>query len=1051
MRPLPIRPVPAGTTPTALRGKSALRATLAAAVATAIGFAPAIVFASPAAAAPGQYTIANASVTEAGDLVFQVRRPGGVAPEQEVTFKTVAGSAKPGVDFTADTGTLTFPANVGSNEQVLQVTIETDDDDLDEADESLLLQVVDETNATITTARGTILDDDATPSYSLSTSDAPDESDDEVITATLTAESGRDIEIPVSTVEGTAKAGQDFTALPAGSKITIPAGESEGTINVSILDDELDEDTAQLFQVVGSATGARNVTGTDSATVTINDNDSEPELAVLGATSVEGGTLSFPVTLSAASEQVVTVAYETGDGDTTVVEDYTAASGTLTFAPGETSKTVTVVTKINADLDDEAVETLTLTLSDPVNATLEVGAEDAEGSILGEGSLPTVSLAPAPATVSEPTGDTPSVTQTFTATLSAASPNATSFTYSVGSAGNGVGFATPGADFTATSSPVVVTFAPNQTVKTFTVPVLGDTTHEADETFNLLLASPVGIGPGADLGTNVVTIADNDDVPVFTVAASKSMPEGDGPSNATFAITLSNASDEAVDFVVETTDGTAKEAVAAVGSNDYDVPGLIVTIPAGSTTGTITIPVIGDEIFEADEELTFTVDTAGAEDDATGPAVERTLTLTNDDLAPKLTVTSQSGIEGSDVAVIGVVTGMAQADTDLDLEFDGGAWDGTDPAEASDFTDPGTKTVTIAAGTDPGTIMLLQQVSLKNDTIDEPFETIVVSGTPDVVGAGVVVSGAIGITDDVNDLPPSISIDDETIDEFQASVDVDVDLDFPAGTTATEQVITVQYATQNGAAFAGSDYTAKSGTVTFNPGQTNRKINVPILNDEMDEVQGEDFFVNLSSPAPTGVSLADTKGEVLIYDNDATVKPSIVATPSPRVGVGAVTVSGTVRPDSTVKLLTAPVSGGALTVVAYAQANAAGNYMFTRYLPTGTRVATWANELQSDVVTVRIGQSPALQASSPRKGAATLKVTGNPKAAGLPVKLFRWNAGSKTWSTVATGTTNDAGVYTRTLTGLKSGSRIMYRAYIGGDADQGLLAGYSVNKTVGIR
>ena len=1051
MRPLPIRPVPAGTTPTALRGKSALRATLAAAVATAIGFAPAIVFASPAAAAPGQYTIANVSATEGGDLVFQVRRPGGVAPEQEVTFKTVAGSATPGADFTAVTDTLTFPANAGSSEQVIPVTIETGLDDLDEADESLLLQVVDETNATVTTARGTIADDDATPTYDLSTSAAADESEDEVITATLSAESGRDVEIPVSTVDGTAKAGQDFTALPAGSKITIPAGDMTGTIEVSTLDDELDEDAAQLFDVVGSATGARNVAGTDSVTVTVNDNDAEPEIAVLGAATLEGGTLSFPVNLTAASEQVVTVDYATSDVDTTVVDDYTAVTGTLTFAPGETSKNVTVATNVDTDVDDAVAETLTLTLSAPVNATLEVGFEDATGSILGENDLPTVTLTPDPADFTEPAGDTPSATQTFTARLSAASPTTTSFTYSVASAGTGVGFAQAGVDFTATTTPVVVTFAPNQTVKTFTVPILGDTTDEADETFNLLLASPVGIDPGAAIGTNTVTITDNDTLPEFTVAASKSMPEGDGPSNATFAITLSNASDEPVDFVVETADGTAKEAEAAVGSNDYDVPELIVTIPAGSTTGTITIPVIGDEIFEADEELTFTVDTAGAEDDATGPAVERTLTLTNDDLAPKLTVSSLSGIEGSDVAVTGVVSGMAQADTELDLEFEGGAWDGTDPAEAGDFTDPGATTVTIAAGTNPGTIMLLQQVTLKNDTIDEPFETIVVSGTPDVVGAGVVVSGAIGITDDVNDLPPSVSIDDETIDEFAGSVDVDLDLDFPSGTTATEQQIMVDYATQNGAAVAGSDYTAKTGTVTFNPGQTSRKINVLITNDTMDEVQGEDFFINLSSPKPEGVTITDAKGSVLIYDNDATVAPSIVVTPSPRVGVGAVTVSGNVRPDSTVKLLTAPVGGGALTVVAYTKANAAGNYMFTRYLPTGTRVATWANDLQSDVVTVRIGQSPALQASSPRKGEATLRVTGNPKAAGLPVKIFRWNAGSKTWSTVATGTTNGAGVYTRTLTGLRSGSRITYRAYIGGDADQGLLAGYSVNKTVGIR
>jgi hypothetical protein len=168
------------------------------------------------------------------------------------------------------------------------------------------------------------------------------------------------------------------------------------------------------------------------------------------------------------------------------------------------------------------------------------------------------------------------------------------------------------------------------------------------------------------------------------------------------------------------------------------------------------------------------------------------------------------------------------------------------------------------------------------------------------------------------------------------------------------------------------------------------------------------------------------------------------------VGVGTVVVTGTVRPNSTVKLLTAPISGGSLAIVAYTMANASGNYTFTRYLPTGTSVATSANGLQSDVATVRIGQRPVLLASSPRSGAATLTVTGNPRAAGLGVKFMRLNADGS-WTTVATGATNSNGVYAKTLTGLRSGSRITYRAYIGSDPDAGLLAGYSANKSVGIR
>jgi hypothetical protein len=109
-----------------------------------------------------------------------------------------------------------------------------------------------------------------------------------------------------------------------------------------------------------------------------------------------------------------------------------------------------------------------------------------------------------------------------------------------------------------------------------------------------------------------------------------------------------------------------------------------------------------------------------------------------------------------------------------------------------------------------------------------------------------------------------------------------------------------------------------------------------------------------------------------------------------------------------------------------------------------------ANDFQSDVVTVRMAQAPGFKVGSLRKGAATLIVAANPKAAGLPVKFFRWNA-NKTWTTVATGVTNSSGGYTRTLTGLKSGTRITYRAYVGGSANAGILAGYSVTRVVGIR
>src|SRR5262249_45063747 len=79
-------------------------------------------------------------------------------------------------------------------------------------------------------------------------------------------------------------------------------------------------------------------------------------------------SLAFPVTLAAASPYTVTVSYATADGTANAGTDYVAANGSLTFAPGETSKTVTVT--INGDTAVEPDETFTLTLSSPVHATL---------------------------------------------------------------------------------------------------------------------------------------------------------------------------------------------------------------------------------------------------------------------------------------------------------------------------------------------------------------------------------------------------------------------------------------------------------------------------------------------------------------------------------------------------------------------------------------------------------------------------------------------------------------------------------------------------------
>jgi Calx-beta domain-containing protein/hemolysin type calcium-binding protein len=126
---------------------------------------------------------------------------------------------------------------------------------------------------------------------------------------------------------------------------------------------------------------ARDKIGADCETV---QGVPKPALAVAGASLAEGNagtqSLSFTVTLANRTPLRVSVAYATADGTAKAGSDYTATSGRLVFAPGETSKTVAV--PILGDTVFESDETFSLTLSNPANATL--GTATATGAITND-------------------------------------------------------------------------------------------------------------------------------------------------------------------------------------------------------------------------------------------------------------------------------------------------------------------------------------------------------------------------------------------------------------------------------------------------------------------------------------------------------------------------------------------------------------------------------------------------------------------------------------------------------------------------------------------
>ena len=126
-----------------------------------------------------------------------------------------------------------------------------------------------------------------------------------------------------------------------------------------------------------------------------------PGLSVADARVYEadGATVDFAVTLGRASGATVTVDYATGDGTAVAGEDYTATSGTLTFAPGETAKTVPV--PVLNDAHDEGEETFTLTLSNPQGGNAWLKDAEATGTIENTDAMPEAWLARFGRTVAE--------------------------------------------------------------------------------------------------------------------------------------------------------------------------------------------------------------------------------------------------------------------------------------------------------------------------------------------------------------------------------------------------------------------------------------------------------------------------------------------------------------------------------------------------------------------------------------------------------------------------------------------------------------------------
>lgn len=811
---------------------------------------------------------------------------GGVAAEFTVTLSGVApydvGFSCATADNTATTAggdyaalTLT-PVTIPAGSLTATVTVTVNGDTVDELDETYFVNLSNAVNCTFSDAQGvgTITDDDnATISIDdVTVTEGNAGTVTAAFTVSLSTASDRTVSMNYATADNTAsQAAGDYDAI-SSTVLNITAGNTTGTINVTVNGDTLDELNETFFVNLSAAT---NATFADSQGLgTITDDDSL-QVSIDDVTVTEGntGTVNavFTVTLSLASDRDVDINYATANATAAAPGDFTALGpAVLRIDAGDTSGTITVV--VNGDTLDELDETFNVNLTGTSVGSISDAV--ALGTITDDDAA---EISISDVTVTE--GNAGTVTAAFTVSLSVLSDRDVEVDYATA---DDSALQTEG-DYTAIGATTLTITAGNPT-GTINVTVNGDTLDELDETFFVNLSSPVNATIADAQGVGTITDDDAASISINDVTVT----EGDaGTVTAAFTVTLSTASDRDIMVDYATANNTA---IAA--SGDYDaITATTLTIFAGDTTGTINVTVNGDTIDESNETyfVNLSMPVNATITDAQGLG-----TITDDDSAT-LSVNDVTVTEGNSGDVTATFTVTLSNTSAVDVSVNYATADNTATQAEGDYQ-TAAGTATILAGQMSTTF----DVTINGDTLDEVNETFYVN-LSGPVNATITDNQGVGtITDDDQ---ATLSIQDASDTEGNSgtkTVNVVV-----AMTPAADRDVTFVYTTVDGTATtANNDYQSATDTVTISAGDTSAVIEVEFIGDTLNE-PNETFTVVLS--APTVAVIGDDTATVQIQNDDP---PGVLVTESG--GSTQVTEGGAVD-TYTVVLLSQPTANVTVT------------------------------------------------------------------------------------------------------------------------------------------
>jgi len=541
----------------------------------------------------------------AGTAVFTVLLDKATSAPFSVAYSTQSGTALAGSDFTAASGSLSFAAG----ETVKQVVVALPPVGAAESAEMFSLnlgalsgsgagavRIADGSGEAIIGRNGQT--PVATPFVSVSNPVAGEGDGYVDFVVSLSAPGLQQVSVEYSTrdiVAGYGYPDYDFDFL-SGTLVFAP-GVTTQTIRVAINNDNVAEPAETFALALSSPTNA--VITHPYGIATIVDNDTLGDTAARAQLSVKdvvvdasADYLTFAVTLDKTVTGMFSVAYSTVNGTALAGSDYLAASGVLTFAPGETAKTVTIA--LPHDSAAEPAELFNLVLgavSGEAAASVAVGDGSGQATIGRHGQTP---VATPTITVSNPVAGEKDGVVEFVVSLSAPALAQVSVEFSTTDLLAGYGY--PDYDFESTSGKLV--FAPGQTTQVVRVTINDDNLAEGIESFALVLSNPTNAVLAHRFG--YATLFDNDTMADSAHRAVLSVQDLviDASSDlATFTVSLDKAVNSAFSVGYGTVAGSA-----AAGSDFLDTRGSL-TFEAGETVKTVSVVLPHDSAAEGAESF----------------------------------------------------------------------------------------------------------------------------------------------------------------------------------------------------------------------------------------------------------------------------------------------------------------------------------------------------------------------------------------------------------------------------------------------------------------